>query len=72
MKKKFVVLVRESGSTAWELATRTAFESLEAAELYAATSSAFETIVAEGPFSELRFNEERGTAAYWKRLGAQL
>ena len=50
----------------YELATRTVFESRDAAEVYAKTiAESRGAIVAPMPFAELRTGEERGTLAYW-------
>lgn len=60
----FIVLAQVSER--WELATRTVFESREAAERYAAAMAhSVPFLVVGGRFDGLRFGEERGTAAYW-------
>jgi len=57
-------------SSHYELATRTVFDSREAAEAYASTiASCRAPIVVRLPIDELRVGEERGTLDYWKRGG---
>jgi hypothetical protein len=52
---------------AYEVATRTVFESRAAAEAYAATcSTAREPLVVAMPVSGLRVGEDRGRLGYWK------
>lgn len=58
----FIVLAQVNDR--WELATRTVFESQEAAERYAA-SMAIPSLVVSGRFDGLRFGEKRGTFSYW-------
>lgn len=59
-----IVICRDRGK--YELATRTVFEDETAAETYAATiSTSRDPMVIPGDFTNLRFNEARGTTNFW-------
>lgn len=70
----YIVICRgdvEPGFTrgAYELATRTVFATKEAAVKYAESiDSSRGALVVAGRWRGLRFDEERGTLAYWEKL----
>lgn len=68
---KCIVICREDSESGtkgpYTLASRTVFENEEAAKLYAVgISPSREAIVVPGDYLRLRFDEERGTLAYWQ------